>query len=367
MKNFCSDIHNNLSLTLYKNGIRVTPCCWYKEENLITDLTQDLWNNELLIDLRKSNAQDQELSNGCQQCVFMERNGTTSRRTGVNEYYNSTATNLSGPRGLEISFDYTCNLACIVCGPSLSTQWRLELETPKKEFPIRLDDLDIIKVLENLDLSNLDNIHFYGGDPLLTRTHEIILNYIDKKFGLDKIYVWYNTNGTVRVNQRVLDLWSKCRLIKVYFSIDDVGPRFEYIRYGASWAEVEDNVFWFKEHSPVNTMFTIQPTLNCLNALHHYEITHWKEQNFNTNRLGDFTDLSRHNAFGQYELTAMPGELVQKCLNNHTSDSWYTEFLQGFKFSPTQLEKTKQAIRVLDQRRGCNFSKTFPDLVPYFT
>lgn len=367
MTNFCSDIHNNLSITLGNKGLRVTPCCWYKQENFVTDYTEDLWNNKMLVELRQSNAQDKELPTGCQQCVFMEQNGNTSRRTGTNEYYNSTATNLTGPRGLEISIDYTCNIACIVCEPALSTQWRLELNTPKKEFPIRLDDIDIIKVLDNLDLSNLDNIHFYGGDPLLTRTHEIILNYIDKKVGLDKIYAWYNTNGTIRVSQRVLDLWSKCRLIKVYFSIDDIGPRFEYVRYGASWAEVEDNMLWFKEASPVNTMFTIQPTLNCLTALNHYDLCNWKTKNFNVNRLGDFTDFTRHNAFGKFELSSMPAELVQKCLNNNATDDWYTDFLHGFKFNPTQFEKTKQSIQLLDQRRGCNFNKTFPDLVQYFT
>jgi len=366
MTKFCADIHNNLSITLTNEGIKVGPCCWYKKNIIEKTLNKNFWNSPELIELRNLNKQDRLDTIGCSQCIMMEENGKTSRRTGMNSYYNSTDTDLSGPRGLEISIDYTCNLACIMCSPGLSTQWRLELKTPKDTYPIRMQEPDIIALLDQIDLGNLDNIHFYGGDPFFTRTHETILEYIDNRIGLSNLYVWYNTNGTLRVPERVFDLWNKCRLIKVFFSIDDVGKRFEYIRYGAIWNQVEDNMYWYRDMSPVNTMFTIQPTLNCLNALNHYELLAWKKVNFETNRLGDSTDLTRHNSFGQFELKSMPAELVQKCLEKNSSDSWYVDFLKGFNFTESEYQKTKAAIKELDARRGCDFAKTFPELVGYF-
>jgi sulfatase maturation enzyme AslB (radical SAM superfamily) len=365
MKNYCADIHNNLTISLTRNGIKLGACCWDKSTKVPSDLA-NLWNASNLTRLRELNKLDQLDSYACKQCIYMEQNGGSSRRTGVNEYYKIQETDLSGPRGLEITIDFTCNIACVYCSPELSTQWRLELNTPKKQFPIRLAQPDIIALLDTLDLSNLNNIHFYGGDPLFTNTHEVILNYIDKQVGLDKIYAWYNTNGTLRVNDRVQELWSRCRLVKVFFSIDDIGPRFEYIRYGATWNEVEDNMLWYKDTMPSNVMFTIQPTVSCLSALHHYELLDWKKQYFDTNKEGDLTDINRHNVFNKFELTSMPQELLDKVLVNNSQDSWFVDFVKSFKFNPIQRENTRRLIAELDQRRGCDFSATFPDLVPYF-
>lgn len=365
MNNFCADIHSNLAITLAPNGIQVGACCWEKSATVVSEYS-NLWQSENLIRLRNLNKDNKLDGHACGQCIYMDKNGNSSRRTGVNEYYKSTETDLSGPKGLEIKIDFTCNIACVYCIPFNSTQWRLELNVPKNTFPIRLSKPDIIKVLDGLDLSRLDNIHFYGGDPLFTNTHEIILDYIDKRVGLEKIYAWYNTNGTIRVNQRVSDLWSKCRLVKVFFSIDDVGPRFEYIRYGAIWNEVEDNMLWYKDTMPSNVMFTIQPTISCLNALHHYELLDWKKQYFDTNKEGDVTDVTRHNVFRSFELNSMPPELMSKVLDNNKQDEWFSEFVKSFEFNQAKLLHTQKLIKELDQRRGCDFKKVFPDLVPYF-
>lgn len=365
MNNFCADIHNNLSITLTRQGVTVRPCCWFKDHTAIA--ADDPWNHSTLVSVRQNNKNNILDSKSCKQCIYMEQHGGSSRRTGINQYYNSNDVDLSGPRGLEISIDYTCNIACVYCGPNLSTQWRNELGVDKKKFPIRLAQHDIIQLLDKIDLSNLDNIHFYGGDPFFTRTHEIILDYINKRVGLDKIYVWYNSNGTLRVPTRILELWEKCKLIKVYFSIDDVGRRFEYMRYGAVWNEVEDNMLWFKEISPVNTMFTIQPTLNCLNLYYHQELLNWKTENFNYNRLGDFTDVTMHNVFGKFELNSMTDELMNKCLKNNSTSPWVVEFAKSFKHDPKLLLNTVNEIKVLDQRRNQNFSQIFPELAPYYS
>ena len=365
MTQFCADIHSNLAITLTSKGVKAGACCWDDSQIELAD-NQKIWTAPNLMRLRELNKQDQLDASACKKCIYMEKHGSGSRRLGVNEYYNSTATDLLGPRGLEIKIDYTCNLACVYCGPYNSTQWRLELNTPKDQFPIRLAQPDIIKILDALDLNNLDNIHFYGGDPLFTNTHEVILNYIDQRVGLKNIYVWYHTNGTIRVNNRVQELWSRCRLIKLFFSIDDIGQRFEYLRYGANWKEVEENLLWYRESMPSNVMFTVECTMSCLNALYHYELLHWKKEFFNTNREGDFTEVSRHNVFRMFELSAMPDQLVQQCLKLNDQDEWFQQFVGSYKHNLVQQLYAKKLIRELDARRGCSFKDTFPNLVPYF-
>lgn len=364
MNNFCADIHNNLSIILTKTGVIVKPCCWYQEDIIPTD---NIWDSKKLIEIRDNNKNNLLDPTGCKQCIYMEKaNHDQSRRTGVNTYYKSTATDLNGPRGLEISIDYTCNLACVYCTPLVSTQWRNELSLDKKIFPIRLNEQSIVEILDKLDLSNLDNIHFYGGDPFFTKTHEVVLDYLDKRIGLKNLYIWYNTNGTLRVPEHIFDLWNKCKLIKIYFSIDDIGSRFEYIRYGAVWNEVSDNMLWYKEFSPVNVMFTLQPTISCLNLFYHRELLDWKAKHFDTNRLGDFTDLTRHNVFEKFTLDSVPPDLLDKCIANNKEDKWLINLSKSFTFNPESLANTIKEIKILDQRRKLDFSKVFPELSQYY-
>ena len=305
---------------------------------------------------------------GCSQCVAMENGGEVSRRTGINSYYGTDPVVLSGPRGLEINIDYTCNLACIVCGPELSTKWRLELANPAiKQLPVRLDNDQIVQILDQMDLSNLDNIHFYGGEPFLTPTHEVILEYIDKKVGLDKIYVWYNTNGTVKVKQKIFDLWARCKMVRIYFSIDDVGARFEYIRYPASWSETEDTMFWFRENSPVNVLLAVQPTINCVNAYYHQDIMRWINDKFDTNRVGDKNLVTRHPASGTFQLSAMPRELIDLCIARNQQDAWMSKFLESVVPNEDHTALARSHLKTFDHRRSLDFAKIFPDLGIYFT
>jgi hypothetical protein len=62
----------------------------------------------------------------------------------------------------------------------------------------------------------------------------------------------------------------------------------------------------------------------------------------------------------------MPKELMTQVLQNNVNDSWFVEFVQSFKFNTIKLAETQQLIAELDQRRGCKFNKTFPELTPYF-
>ena len=54
----------------------------------------------------------------------------------------------------------------------------------------------------------------------------LVTNLDDAK-GLADTRVFYNTNGTVRVSDEVLTLWEECKLVEIYFSIDDIEKRFK--------------------------------------------------------------------------------------------------------------------------------------------
>jgi hypothetical protein len=147
----------------------------------------------------------------------------------------------------------------------------------------------------DVDLSTVEWLHFTGGEPLFTDIHLKILERIPNP---QQCSVYYNTNGTIRVKPSVFELWSKFKLVKLVFSIDDIGTRFNYQRTNADWNEVESNMFWYKETAPVNMMFGINRTVSKLNQPYLGELDEWFAQHFATNRLGDPNDFSEQLASG---------------------------------------------------------------------
>jgi MoaA/NifB/PqqE/SkfB family radical SAM enzyme len=137
---------------------------------------------------------------------------------------------------------------------------------------------------QDLDLTKLKFVHFNGGEPLLSKEHVEFLQSIPNK---QIVQLNYNTNATVRPSEDLIKLWEEFDLIMLDFSIDDIGTRYEYQRYPASWAEVTENLQWFKQSMPTNTMFSINTTISVLNQDLISELDSWVAENFYENRLGD--------------------------------------------------------------------------------
>ena len=102
----------------------------------------------------------------------------------------------------------------------------------------------------------------------MTENHINLLKRIQEVKGLTDVRVFYNTNGTQIVSDLVLELWKKCKLVELYFSIDDVGLRFDYQRTGAEWDQIVLNLQWYFEHMPHNHMFNINCTWGYLNLFY---------------------------------------------------------------------------------------------------
>ena len=70
--------------------------------------------------------------------------------------------------------------------------------------------------------------------------------HVGLAFGLictsKNIKVHYNTNGTHYVQDAIDNIWPNFKTVELAFSIDDIGEKFEYQRYGANWNEVNQNI-----------------------------------------------------------------------------------------------------------------------------
>lgn len=281
----CSEPYNTVYLEQQETGLHVAPCCVATPE--LYDTSATLFDQPYLQQVR-AEFDNNKIPSACVYCVKNEQNGLTSRRqsSGQEDYVHRI-------KNLEIHVGNYCNLKCVICSNRYSSSWRKDASAlgHKTYDNFKFDSVDFVK-----DLNNVEWLHFNGGEPLLTDIHQDVLNNISNP---EQCTVYYNTNGTIRVTDSIFELWSRFKLVKLIFSIDDVGERFNYQRTNADWAQVESNMFWYRDVAPSNMMFGINRTVSRLNMDHLDELDEWFVNYFPTNREGDHNDYTNQFAAGR--------------------------------------------------------------------
>jgi MoaA/NifB/PqqE/SkfB family radical SAM enzyme len=269
-----------------------------------------------------------------------------------------------GLQYLDINIDYTCNLACVTCGPNLSTTWRNELKI--KGVDVRPDlDQFIDNYLKDLDFSQLKEIRFWGGEPFLTNTHKKILEFIATRADTSSIKLMYNTNGTRIIDNDIKQLIEKFKFARISFSIDAIGDKFEYIRYPAKWKEVEENLMWWKNNLPHNSMLSLTVTASLLNVLDLNSVFDWHAQNFSQSKFGDPIEIYVHQAFGIYGLESMPADMIQELQSIKNYCQPWIQNLPQLGTKITNLPQIKSEIKNNDTRRSIDLAEVLPQVAKF--
>ena len=323
--NTCLDVFKNLYIEGNSENLAISPCCISPVQSVASI---DFYSNDYLNKIREK-WMEGKFPSECSSCEKYEKENKPSRRIGSNSWYIDHKIFDSKVELLRIDYwtGDLCNLRCAICGPKFSSAWKQELGLPINERKtIRNDSW------KNLDLTKIKYIHFNGGEPLLSKEHEKLLESITNKC---QVHLFYNTNATIRPTNNLLDLWSEFRLVQIDFSIDDIGDRFNYQRYPAIWEEVVSNLFYFKEKCPINCMFGVNTSLGILNYNNYNNLLDWFKNNFYMNRVSDLVEYK-------------------------------TQFTHGILSIENYTERKvaiKSYLDKLDLRRSTNWQKTFPELV----
>ena len=367
---FCPMIHGGLNINLKSptNTLKFNQCCLSTSTLAIPKNLDQLWQNETLQDRRKINDNNIWLEE-CWECNRVESAGIKSFRQAMIEGL-GTQRNLSGPQRIDLLFDRSCNLACRTCGPHASTFWEKHLKAsglPVKIIPGSNNNVETIKkVLSNLDLSNLKQIQFCGGETLMGNTYwntaELIAELVPDAH--ERILLGFQTNCTQPIEERHYRTIEKFKLVKFMLSIDGTHDRFEYLRWPANWNQVVDNIFTIREKVPGNVMFFIQECTSNLNMYYFNEVGNWVKNNFNTNRFGDQTDHSTQLANHTY-------------LDVNTITQEYFDAVQGTEMAgfispnwqenPENIRKFIAETEKFDSLRGQNWKKTFPEVADFYS
>lgn len=281
----------------------VRPCCLAEDEIIDNDgnkfeLTKanfvEIRNSDYMKNLRQQFLTGQK-PNTCKKCWNEEDSGRTSKRMHTIDRLKHIVGNQSWSEDekpmmfLDLKLGNICNLKCRICGSWSSSSYATEemMAVPhqdrKKTFAYQMlragswprENKQFWQQIDQC-LSDIHYIEFTGGEPFMISEHFDMLQGIVDRGIAGQVEIHYNTNGTI-VPERAPDIWRHFKTVEVAFSIDDVGPRFEYQRMNASWKEVNENINKFKllQSTMPNLQLQCCSTVNVFNVLYLEELDAW--------------------------------------------------------------------------------------------
>ena len=226
--------------------------------NILIETPIAVWNNKNYIRLRSQMMNEIEPVE-CKPCYDSERLGLYSKRQRENEHwsrYSYLMDNAIAPfkiRHLDIRFDNVCNFKCRYCSPWLSHSWASDYKklgwNIQTVSAINVNGPDLFNIIKDNCVDGLESVFFCGGEPLLMEEHLKLLQLLDSKQMYDtKLLYISNLSKLTYKGVDYIELWNKFNDVNLHFSLDCIGPKLEYIRCGAKWTEIEQNIRTVFEH-----------------------------------------------------------------------------------------------------------------------
>jgi hypothetical protein len=234
------------------------------------------FNSQPVKNFRQSILGDTALT-ACARCTRDEQYGNNSRRLKSNQKsgiftktafahswqqspgrihfehsINHNGATSSYPIDLHIDLGNYCNLACKMCNASASStiasqevKWGIETSRPFMGQDWTRDQVvwDNFKQ-QLLEIPGLNNIHFMGGETLLTDRFEDFVDYMIAHQRFDMCFSFVS-NGTVFKPELMAKL-SKFKRVGIEISIESLGPQNTYVRQGTDTDKVLKNIELYK-------------------------------------------------------------------------------------------------------------------------
>lgn len=244
----------------------VNPCCLSPIDQTLGNMgkqtIKEIWNSDVTRQLRNDMLNGVPSPRFCNRCYEKEVDGFTGLRKHMNDSYADKhwdvveSTQVDGTVDelnlihWDFRFSNICNQSCRTCGIEFSTQWHgdwIKLwDVPKDKQPPKVK-----KIWNNVDsfekdfedlFDKVEYIHFAGGEPLITDEHYKVMDKLIEKKQFD-VHIRYSTNfSSLKYKQNdLVELWQNFNRIELMASLDDFGPRYDYIRKGSDWNKIVEN------------------------------------------------------------------------------------------------------------------------------
>ena len=262
-----------------QGNTQISMCCWQKKQS-VEKVTFD---HEYLQSIRQQS--QNQLSDRCSQYCKIPGHIANERERTQNEIiWDDSGTKI---KKLHLEQSLICNLTCISCSSQYSSSWNTHYRLFDETAPLIRLKKNPESVWEHLDLSEVNHLHFTGGEPLLNPDNLKILKHLDSIGRLESTTLTYNTNGTVQVSPEWVELWTKAKWVRLHFSLDGTGSTFEYTRYPAVWAQVQNNIQWYRQLSGPCVLIEVNAIVGLHNVFDMPDFFQWWKQHCQTGNQGD--------------------------------------------------------------------------------
>jgi molybdenum cofactor biosynthesis enzyme MoaA len=349
---FCRRLTNAYRFNHIEGKLHYQPCCWVPFNIPITNKNSLESAQHKIIDLVEKNS-----DRTCYECLQREKtNFRLSGRIAALEYIPEDAEPGEAYQ-LEFQIDTTCNAACAMCGPHLSSLWQKQNNvTVLKDSIIQQMHTQVFSMIE---VDKVSMIRFLGGEPLLTNSHFDIIKSIPDP---STVTIAYVTNGSIYPDDEVLKLWSKFKKVMIAVSIDGIDDQFSYIRWPLKWSWVSSNFVKLALALP-NISMSINYTVNPMNASYIVDFEEWLDSTqteFNIKVKKTFSAC-----FGDWSIERAPqslrSELIEQCSSDHPLIGILKSFSEELEYN-TLVNNMNN----LDQLRNLNWRQTFSKVAHHF-
>lgn len=176
---------------------------------------------------------------------------------------------------LRVKFSNFCNLACRSCNETESSTWARVTSTPvseKYEMDISSSpehwQLITTTILEKLPEVEHFYVHFIGGESLVQPGMKKLLNWMIDQGIAPRVHLRVTTALTVRPGYDLMRKMSQFRDVDINLSIDSVGDNYQYLRWPAKFAKIENNLDTLMSHQTTLSIVagrkTYTPRWRCL-------------------------------------------------------------------------------------------------------
>jgi len=210
-------------------------CCAAK-----TELDTVIGSNELL-EVKKSIQQGVLHPVYCEICIRNENAVGSSERdwhNNINSNFNVQTADLNEhiPSLIDIRWTNLCNLACTYCDSFFSSKWADIMNNPVKNN-INAKYQEVIDYIDKYS-TQVKEVALVGGEPLLMKENAKLLDIL-----ADDVLITVISNMTVDFNKFPIPqkLLQRSR-VGWSMSFDNIGERFEYVRWGSTWEQLDKNI-----------------------------------------------------------------------------------------------------------------------------
>ena len=249
---------------------------WFNSEPVLKFRQQILGNSPVSACSRcyheeQSSSQSGRIRGNQKSVIFQQAFTESFEQSPGRQHFDTSGITATHPIDLHIDLGNYCNLACKMCNARSSStiasqevKWGIESSRQYLGTDWTQDTQVWNSFLQQLlAIPKLNNIHFMGGETLLTRRLEDLVDHMIAHDRLDLCFSFV-TNGTV-FRPELMDKLKRFRRVGIEVSIETVDLHNSYLRQGTDTEQVLDNISRYQAWcNDSNITITVRPAVSAL-------------------------------------------------------------------------------------------------------